>query len=575
MSQTRIIPGRTQRNLAIDLISFAVALGGVLFVGTTLPLGNTFYHHFHVSFDVIAPTINLLLGLGLLYLSVHIRRRKQTAWILTVGILVVLTVIGLQRLDLDGRYGAVGLGHLHVFIQRVVIGLCVPLLLIAGLAVYRDQFTVKSDIRSFALSLRIVVLVFAVTFIYGITGFLLMDKHDFHREIGLGEAIHHTVDQFGLTTSDNLVPYTRRAKLFLDSLSVISTAAVAYALISFFQPIRMRFTDQSAHRDLAHDLLDRYPSSSEDFFKLWPRDKLYFFNATESAGLAYHVYRGVALVVGDPFGDPNGYGELIDRFDELCITNDWSPAFIHTERRYNELYTKHDLSLQKIGEEAILDIAKFRAETSHNKYFRQIRNKFNKQDYTTEILMPPHSEAVIKRLNYVSHEWLQQPGREERGFMMGYYTRKYIDACPVMVLRDSAGTIQGFINQILSFDKEEANFDLLRHTKEALGNSNDFLLMNFIEYLHDKGFKRLNLGLCPLAGLDSRDEERSVVDNALRFVYANGDRFYSFSGLHRFKAKYDPHWDGRYIAYHGGIGNFTRTLNALNRAMRVRNSHHL
>lgn len=138
-----------------------------------------------------------------------------------------------------------------------------------------------------------------------------------------------------------------------------------------------------------------------------------------------------------------------------------------------------------------------------------------------------------------------------------------------MVLRDPAGTIQGFINQILSFDKHEANFDLLRHTKESLGNSNDFLMMNFIEYVHTQGFERLNLGLCPLAGLAAHDEERSVVDNALRFVYANGDRFYSFSGLHRFKAKYDPSWEGRYIAYRGGIANFTRVLSALNRAMRV------
>jgi phosphatidylglycerol lysyltransferase len=557
-----------QRSPAVDVIAYAVALGGALIIASSLPVAGVF-HRIHVNFTIIGPTINLLLGLGLLYLSVHIRRRKQTAWILSVAILSILVLIGLERLAPAGRAQFSDVSKLHVFVQRILIGILVPFLILTGLAIYRDQFTVKSDIRSFALSMRIVLIVFAAAFIYGVCGFLLMDTRDFHREVGLGEAIHHTVDQFGLTTSSNLVPYTRRAKAFLDSLSVISTAAVAYALISLFQPIRMRLTDQSGNREKAHDLLDRYPASSEDFFKLWPRDKLYFFNEAETAGLAYRVYRGVALVVGDPFGDRAGFDELIDRFDELCATNDWTLAFIHAEHKYVKLYKEHDLSLQKIGEEAVLDITQFRAETMHNKYFRQIRNKFTKQGHTTEVLMPPHNESVMKRLNYVSSEWLSQPGREERGFMMGYYSHKYMDACPVMVLRDAAGTIQGFINQILSFDHEEANFDLLRHSKESLGNSNDFLLMNFIEYIHEQGFKRLNLGLCPLAGLAAHDEERSVVDNALRFVYANGDRFYSFSGLHRFKAKYDPHWDGRYIAYRGGIGNFTRVLNALNRAMRV------
>jgi phosphatidylglycerol lysyltransferase len=572
MSYTHSTPGKSQRNTVVDLMAYAIALSGILILASTLPTGRMFYYHLHVSFNLIAPTINLFLGLGLLYLSVHIRRRKRTAWVLSVAFLAVLILIGLEHLIPSGHLHALRFGHL--FMQRVVIDILFPTAVLAGLAAYRDQFTVKSDVRSFGLSLRIVVMVFAAAFIYGVSGFLLMDKHDFHKEIGLGEAIHHTVDQFGLTTSSNLVPYTRRAKAFLDSLSIISTAAVAYALISLFQPIRMRFTDQSSNRDKCQELLERYPASSEDFFKLWPRNKLYFFDEAETAGLAYHVYRGVALVVGDPFGDQTKYDEVIDSFDELCVTNDWTPAFIHAEHKYNDLYKSHELSLQKIGEEAILNISKFRSETVHSKYFRQIRNKFTKQGYITEVLQPPHNDSVIKRLNHVSAEWLSQPGREERGFMMGYYSPEYMNACPIMVLRDAAGTIQGFINQILSFDAEEANFDLLRHSKEALGNSNDFLMMNFIEYVHEQGFTRLNLGLCPLAGLASHDEERSVVDNALRFVYANGDRFYSFSGLHRFKAKYDPNWNGRYIAYRGGIGNFTRALNALNRAMRVHGQHY-
>lgn len=566
MSQAVMPHKKLPQANVVDFIAFAVALSGMLIIVSTLPASHILDRfHLSLSIDVISRSINLLIGLGLLYLSVHIRRRKQTAWVLSVLALSFLLLISLERLE------PLGLTHAgsRLFVQRIVINIVVPALLLTGLAMYRDQFTVKSDIRSFALSLRIVVLMFAGAFIYGVVGFLLMDKHDFHEEIGLGEAMHHTVDQFGLTTTSHLFPYTGRAKAFLDSLSVVSTAAVAYALISLFQPIRMRLTDQRANRDKAQELLDRYHSSSEDFFKLWPRDKLFFFSQSETAGLAYHVYRGVALVVGDPFGDEACYDELLDRFDELCETNDWTPGYIHTEHKFNTLYQKHDLSIQKIGEEAILDIAQFRSETAHSKYFRQIRNKFKKQGYTTEVLMPPHNESVLRRLNHVSAEWLGQPGREERGFMMGYYSKQYMDACPVMVLRDAAGTIQGFINQILSFDKDEANFDLLRHSKESLGNSNDFLLMSFIEYIHVQGFKRLNLGLCPLAGLASRDQERSVVDNALRFVYANGDRFYSFSGLHRFKAKYEPQWDSRYIAYRGGIGNFTRVLNALNRAMRV------
>ena len=74
---------------------------------------------------------------------------------------------------------------------------------------------------------------------------MFMDQHDFHQEITFGNAIHRTIDQFGLTTNKTLVPYTQRAKLFMDSLSIISIGAVSYALISLFQPLRARFIDQT------------------------------------------------------------------------------------------------------------------------------------------------------------------------------------------------------------------------------------------------------------------------------------------------------------------------------------------
>lgn len=143
--------------------------------------------------------------------------------------------------------------------------------------------------------------------------------------------------------------------------------------------------------------------------------------------------------------------------------------------------------------------------------------------------------------------------------------------CPVMVARDAAGTIQAFMNQLPStFDKEEASFDLLRHTKRSPGNINDFLMMNFIHAMAEHQYKKINLGLCPLVGLDESDEDKNgLIDGILRFAYANGDRFYSFSGLYRFKSKFEPEWRDRYIAYQSGVRGFSRTTNALMRVMRV------
>jgi phosphatidylglycerol lysyltransferase len=283
--------------------------------------------------------------------------------------------------------------------------------------------------------------------------------------------------------------------------------------------------------------------------------------------LAYRIQRGVALVVGNPFGSARACHKIMQPFNDVCRLNDWLPAFIHVPESSLKVYQQYGFQAQKIGEEAVVDIANFQANTIRNKYFRQINNKFTKQGYTWELLQPPHKAAVIGRVREVSDAWLTLPGRQERGFMMGYFSEEYLQQGNLLVARDAAGTIQAFINQVPTYQTHEANFDLLRHTKHALGNVNDYLLMAFIESARQQGFTTINLGLCPLSGLDKKAANRSMIDSTMRFVYANGDRFYSFSGLHRFKSKYEPTWRSRYIAYKGGVRGFSRAIYALNKAM--------
>jgi phosphatidylglycerol lysyltransferase len=543
------------------LAVFGVAVNGLIILWSTLLnqlFNNLLLRRAH-SGDITVG-IPLILGLTLLYLSSLLARRKRVAWTVAMAVYAFILVLNVM-IFIVSRHPVTltGLGR----------NFLLPLLVVGGLLLTQAEFTVKSDVRSFTHSLRFVAFILFVALLYGVIGFQLLDKHDFHQEIGLWEAIHRTIDQFDLTTGHSLVPYTRRARLFLDSLSIVSIGAVGYAMVSLFQPLRARFADQTNNRDLMRRLLEQYPANSEDFFKLWAHDKSYFVSQSQRAALAFHVNHSVALVIGDPAGEQHYFDELLTNFDELCYVNDWLPAFIHVEPRHAKLYENHDFTLQKIGEEAVLNLEHFRTTVVRDKYFRQIHNRFTKQGYSVELLQPPHNPALISRLRVISDEWLARPGHVERGLMMGYFSEAYMQQCPVMVVRDAASTIQGFINQIPSFDQLEANFDMLRQSDDSPGNINDFLLMGFIEELAKQGFERLNLGLSPLAGVADSDENRTLIDNAMRFAYANGDRLYSFSGLHRFKAKYEPQWSERYIAYRSGFRGFTRTVNALNRTMKV------
>ncbi len=557
--QLSIHPG-----FAAQLLSLLVAANGAYVLADSL-LDQIGLHRGSMLSDLNVD-IPLLIGLSLLYLGSLLRRRKRTAWLVTIMAYAFYLGIGVSRLAQLHQRTGLGSASFHE-LTRVLL----PLVIIGLLLLFQKQFVVKSDIQGFGFAGRFTAIILFVALVYGVAGFLLLDKSDFHQEIRLPTAIHYTIDQFNLTTNHPVQPHTRRASLFIDSLSFVSLASVAYAAIALFQPLRTRLSDQHAERDRMAQLLEHYGGHSEEFFKLWPRDKQYFFDDSGQSGLAFRVNRGVALCLGGPAGNNTYYNQVLDNFIKLCFVNDWLPAMVHTTDEQRALYENQDFTLQKLGQEAVLNITYFQAEVRGKKYFRQIDNKFTKRGFTCELLKPPHHGAIVDRLRIISDEWLSQGGRAERGFAMGNYTTGYIQQCEVMVARDAAGTIQAFINLVpAGFDRQEATYDMLRHTKKALGNVNDYLLINVVAQMAGRGYQRFNLGLCPLTGLDTAsDEKNQLIDRVMRFAYANGDRIYSFSGLYRFKSKYEPEWRDRYVAYQGGLRGFSRTMTALMRAMRV------
>lgn len=550
-----------QSSWALTIISASVLLSGLITIASVLFAQSHLRRVRVVSADV---DVTILVGLSLVYLSTLLKRGKYTAWLIAQPLYIYILVRNIRHFVFDLPNDAAN-------ILPAFLNLLVPAVALYGLVFYRHLFNVRSELRNFTQALRRAILILLVAFLYGVIGFQLMDTSDFHQEIPPLTGAHYTVDQFGLTTAQQLKPYTKRASLFLDSLGFISVGSLFYVVIGLFSPIRYRLSSRGPELERMQALLKKYPSSSEDFFKLWPRDKAYFFHSSSPAGLAYKVVGGTALIVGDPAGLRSDFRSLLSQFLQYCRVNDWDPALIHTESTHLKLYSGLGFESQKIGEEAIIDLEHFTKKVATNKYFRHVNKRFESLKYRCEVLEPPHSQIIIKRLGEISQDWLKVPGRTERGFMLGYFNEAYLQQCPIIVARDEHDTIQAFINQTpLAFNRSEANFDLLRHAQDSPGNINDFLLLNFIRYLSKQRFKTLNMGLAPLSGFQAEDDgDHSAIDNILALVYATGNRFYSFKGLQRFKSKYEPRWQSRYIVYMGGLRGFTRTMNSLMRAMRL------
>jgi phosphatidylglycerol lysyltransferase len=497
-----------------------------------------------VSVDLASRSLDLLVGVTLIYLSVQLPKRKRMAWRIAVMVMVVAVVS-------------------HLLTSRLAATTLTELLGLMALVTTRDYFRARSELASINQGLVALAASIVVALLYGTLGFWLMLRRDFGIDFTLNQAIVHTLRAYTLMGDPDLIPRTRQAAWFLDSLAIAGTASIGFGLYSLFRPVSFRLQVLPEEIRRMTSLLERYSRSSDDYFKIWPHDKAYMF--ANGAGVAYGVKSGVAISVGDPVVADGKLGEAIRAFDAMCLTSGWSPAFLYIGEWGLGEYRRVGLDTLKVGEDAVVDLNQFAEETSRNKHFRNIRNRFEKAGYRVEQLRPPHDPQLMRQLGRISRAWLRQPGRQEWRFFAGRFSLPYLRECDLFVAYDSDGLPRAFVNLIPVWRKGWATIDLMRSDGESPGGIMDYLLMDVMLHLGNAGVQKFNLGLAPLSGLGEpagKPEER-----LLNLIYRSNQKLVSLKGLRQFKSKFEPEWEAKYLAYRGGSGRLPRIAYALARTM--------
>jgi len=170
-------------------------------------------------------------------------------------------------------------------------------------------------------------------------------------------------------------------------------------------------------------------------------------------------------------------------------------------------------------------------------------------------------------LKAVSDQWLQIPGRRERGFTLGQFDRDYLRSKPVLVVMDSDETVLAFIN-LISVDVREITGDLMRRRADAPNGIMDYLFIKLFQYAKEKGYTRVSLGMAPMTGFLER-EEATAEERAIHGLFQKLDFVFSFRGLHHYKAKFATSWEPRYLVYRNAL-ELPRTALALRRLSEIK-----
>jgi phosphatidylglycerol lysyltransferase len=158
---------------------------------------------------------------------------------------------------------------------------------------------------------------------------------------------------------------------------------------------------------------------------------------------------------------------------------------------------------------------------------------------------------VLQRLRQISDLWLKEKNTREKGFSLGFFDPAYILRSPVAVVENDASVV-AFANLWLGAQKEELSVDLMRFLPDCPEGTMDYLFCELMLWGKREGYRWFNLGTAPLSGL----KEHALAPfrtKAGALIFRHGEHFYNFQGLRRYKDKFGPQWQPKYLACRGGL----------------------
>ena len=280
-------------------------------------------------------------------------------------------------------------------------------------------------------------------------------------------------------------------------------------------------------------------------------DKRLLWHPAGDAFVMYQVSGGSWVALGDPVGPAARAEELVWAFRELVDRGGGRCVFYQVSDRALPLYLDLGLALLKLGEEARVPLAEFRLEGSARADLRQAHRRAERDGASFEVVPPAAVPALLPRLGAISDAWLADKATAEKGFSLGAFDQRYLSEFPVAVVR-AEGEVVAFANLWPTAPRAELSIDLMRFGPDAPRGAMDYLFIELMLWGTAQGYRWFNLGMAPLSGLENR-ALAPLWHRMGSFLFRHGESFYNFEGLRRYKEKFAPVWESRYLASHGGF----------------------
>lgn len=293
--------------------------------------------------------------------------------------------------------------------------------------------------------------------------------------------------------------------------------------------------------------LVRHPSSDTLAPFVLRRDRSYVFSPDGRAAVGYRVLLGVAVVGGDPVGEPEAFPAAVAEFVRTCDRAGWRVAVLALRDDLATLWHRHGLRTVGIGDEVLLDIDGFTMAGRAMRNVRQAVQRTHHFGVTTSIMREGDLDTGLRaEVAALNTHWLRGSG--ERGFSMildGLGTGAHPD-CVLVLARDADGTLVGCQRYVPS--GHTLSLDVMRRRHGSVNGLNERMIADLAAHAREHGIRLVSLNFAAF---------RALLDNARRGPLERVgyqalhvlDPFIRVESLYRFNAKFHPGYLPRGVAF--------------------------
>ncbi|QXI52341.1 bifunctional lysylphosphatidylglycerol flippase/synthetase MprF [Pseudomonas alvandae] len=509
---------RAASGFAAPILAVLVFLSGVvlLFSGVTPEIDTRLEH---IGFLIPHRLVDAshfgasLVGVLCLLLAQGLRRRLSAAWMLTTVLLLVGALLSLLK-GFDWE-------------EATLLTLTAALL-----AVFRRSFYRPSRLTELPFSPLFLI---ASLCVLGASIWLLLFAY---------QDVPYSHQLWWQFTLDADAPRGLRSLLGAAVLLVVVSLTW---LLRTARPVIHQPTAEELER--AKTIL--MASSQPDGGLALTGDKALLFHPNDEAFLMY-ARRGRSLVaLYDPIGPTQQRAEMIWQFRDLCDIHHARPVFYQVRAENLPYYMDIGLTAIKLGEEARVNLKRFdlEAKGKEMKDLRYTWNRGTRDGLSLEIHEP--GQAPMDELKVISDAWLTGKNVREKGFSLGRFSDDYLKHFRIAVIRFEGKPV-AFANLLETHSHELASLDLMRAHPDAPKLTMEFMMVGLIQYYKNHDYARFSLGMVPLSGLQPR-RGAPLTQRLGSMVFRRGEQLYNFQGLRRFKDKFQPDWEPRYMAVPAGL----------------------